>query len=97
MLIIAMITRKVGAAIAAGCTCVIKPASETPYTALALAELAERAGIPKGVINIVTAHENTKDVGSELCENPQVRKISFTGSVWHCLAMTYHRRLLVKS
>jgi acyl-CoA reductase-like NAD-dependent aldehyde dehydrogenase len=76
-----MITRKVGAAIAAGCTVVIKPASETPYTALALAELAKRAGIPKGVINIVTAHQNTKDVGSELCENPDVRKISFTGSV----------------
>jgi succinate-semialdehyde dehydrogenase / glutarate-semialdehyde dehydrogenase len=76
-----MITREVGAAIAAGCTCVIKPASETPYTALALAELAERAGMPKGVINIVTAHANTKDVGSELCENPEVRKISFTGSV----------------
>lgn len=80
-LTLAMITRKVGAAIAAGCTCVIKPASETPYTALALAELAERAGMPKGVINIVTAHANTKDVGSELCENPDVRKISFTGSV----------------
>ena len=77
-----MITRKVGAAIAAGCTCVIKPASETPYTALALAELAERAGMPKGVINIVTAHANTKDVGSELCENPHIRKISFTGSVF---------------
>jgi succinate-semialdehyde dehydrogenase / glutarate-semialdehyde dehydrogenase len=78
----AMITRKVGAAIAAGCTCVIKPASETPYTALALAELAERAGIPKGVVNVVTGHENTKDIGSELCENPNVRKISFTGSVF---------------
>jgi len=77
-----MITRKVGAAIAAGCTVVIKPASETPYTALALAELSERAGFPKGVINIVTAHANTKEVGSELCENPDVRKISFTGSVY---------------
>ena len=78
---VAMITRKVGAAFAAGCSCVIKPASETPYTALALAELAERAGFPKGVINVVTGHENTKDIGSELCENPEVRKISFTGSV----------------
>jgi succinate-semialdehyde dehydrogenase / glutarate-semialdehyde dehydrogenase len=78
----AMITRKVGAAIAAGCTCVIKPASETPFTALAIAELAERAGIPKGVVNVVTAHHNTKEVGSELCENPSVRKISFTGSVY---------------
>ena len=76
-----MITRKVGAAIAAGCTVVIKPASETPYTALALAELSERAEIPKGVINIITAHQNTKDVGLELCENSDVRKISFTGSV----------------
>jgi succinate-semialdehyde dehydrogenase / glutarate-semialdehyde dehydrogenase len=80
-LMIAMITRKVGAAIAAGCTVVIKPASETPFTALALAETAERAGFPKGVINVVTAHENTKDIGSELCENSKVRKISFTGSV----------------
>ena len=81
LLTVAMITRKVGAAIAAGCTVVIKPASETPYSALALAELAEKAGIPKGVINMVTAHKNTSDVGSEFCENPMVRKISFTGSV----------------
>lgn len=92
-----MITRKVGAAIAAGCTCVIKPASETPFTALALAELGERAGIPKGVINIVTAHENTKDIGSELCENPQVRKISFTGSVSHFKTNLTYRLLSVKS
>jgi succinate-semialdehyde dehydrogenase / glutarate-semialdehyde dehydrogenase len=92
-----MITRKVGAAIAAGCTCVIKPASETPFTALALAELGERAGIPKGVINIVTAHQNTKDVGSELCENPEVRKISFTGSVWHSKTNLTYRLLWVKS
>jgi acyl-CoA reductase-like NAD-dependent aldehyde dehydrogenase len=77
----AMVTRKLGAAIAAGCSVVIKPASETPYTALALAELSKEAGIPKGVINIVTAHKNTADVGLELCENPEVRKISFTGSV----------------
>jgi succinate-semialdehyde dehydrogenase / glutarate-semialdehyde dehydrogenase len=77
-----MITRKVGAAIAAGCTVVIKPASETPLTALALAELAHRAGFPKGVINVITANENTKDIGAELCENPNVRKISFTGSVF---------------
>jgi succinate-semialdehyde dehydrogenase/glutarate-semialdehyde dehydrogenase len=82
-----MITRKVGAAIAAGCTVVIKPASETPYTALALAVLSERAGFPKGVINIVTAKENTKAVGAELCSNPEVRKISFTGSVRFCLAL----------
>ena len=81
-LTLAMITRKVGAAIAAGCTVVIKPASETPFTALALAELSERAGIPKGVVNVVTAHQHTKDVGLELCENSDVRKISFTGSVY---------------
>jgi acyl-CoA reductase-like NAD-dependent aldehyde dehydrogenase len=80
-LTIAMITRKVGAAIAAGCTVVIKPASETPFTALAIAELSERAGFPKGVINVVTGNVNTKDIGLELCENPDVRKISFTGSV----------------
>jgi succinate-semialdehyde dehydrogenase / glutarate-semialdehyde dehydrogenase len=92
-----MITRKVGAAIAAGCTCVIKPASETPFTALALAELGERAGIPKGVINIVTAHENTKDIRSELCENPEVRKISFTGSVSHFKTNLTFRLLSVKS
>jgi succinate-semialdehyde dehydrogenase / glutarate-semialdehyde dehydrogenase len=76
-----MITRKVGAAIAAGCTVVIKPAAETPYTAIALAELAEQAGFPKGVINIVTGYSTVKDIGLELCENPRVRKISFTGSV----------------
>lgn len=77
----AMIARKIAAAVAAGCTCVIKPASETPYSALALTELSERAGIPKGVINVVTGHVNTKDIGLELCENPDVRKLSFTGSV----------------
>ncbi|KAI9470772.1 MAG: aldehyde dehydrogenase domain-containing protein [Benjaminiella poitrasii] len=77
---IAMITRKVGAALAAGCTVVIKAASETPYSALALAELGKRVGIPPGVINIIPTHEHTKDVGSELCTNPTVKKISFTGS-----------------
>ncbi|GAO51301.1 hypothetical protein G7K_5406-t1 [Saitoella complicata NRRL Y-17804] len=77
---IAMITRKVGAAIAAGCTVVCKPGAETPYSALALAELGIRAGLPAGVFNIVTGEKNTKDIGLELTTNPSVRKISFTGS-----------------
>lgn len=75
-----MITRKVGAAVAAGCSVVVKPAAETPYSALALAVLAEQAGIPKGVYNVVTAHANTKAFGKELCENKTVKKVSFTGS-----------------
>jgi len=75
----AMITRKTGPALAAGCTVVLKPAAETPLSALAMAELAERAGIPAGVINIVTTSKGSK-VGDELCRNPLVRKISFTGS-----------------
>jgi succinate-semialdehyde dehydrogenase/glutarate-semialdehyde dehydrogenase len=74
----AMITRKVGAALAAGCTVVTKPASSTPYSALALAVLAERAGIPRGVVNIVTGSAGT--IGAELTSNPIVRKVSFTGS-----------------
>jgi succinate-semialdehyde dehydrogenase/glutarate-semialdehyde dehydrogenase len=74
----AMITRKVGAALAAGCTVVAKPASSTPYSALALAELAERAGIPRGVFNVVTG--SAAVVGGELTSNPTVRKLSFTGS-----------------
>ena len=74
----AMITRKAGPALAAGCTVVIKPATQTPYSALALAELAERAGIPKGVLNILTG--DSKAIGAELCANPTVRKLSFTGS-----------------
>jgi succinate-semialdehyde dehydrogenase / glutarate-semialdehyde dehydrogenase len=76
---IAMITRKAGPALAAGCTIVIKPAAETPLCALALAVLAEAAGIPAGVINIVTSHQAAA-VGNELCSNPKVRKLSFTGS-----------------
>ncbi len=75
----AMIARKVGPALAAGCTVVCKPASETPLSALALAVLAHEAGIPPGVLNIITT-SNSKDVGKELCENPLVRKLSFTGS-----------------
>src|SRR5205085_674915 len=74
----AMITRKAGPALAAGCTVVIKPAGQTPYSALALAELGERAGIPKGVVNIITG--DSKAIGAELCANPLVRKLSFTGS-----------------
>ncbi|MEQ8666932.1 MAG: NADP-dependent succinate-semialdehyde dehydrogenase [Rhodospirillales bacterium] len=74
----AMITRKAGPALAAGCPFVGKPASETPYSALALAVLAERAGIPKGVFNIVTGSGST--IGGEMTSNPTVRKLSFTGS-----------------
>jgi succinate-semialdehyde dehydrogenase/glutarate-semialdehyde dehydrogenase len=73
-----MITRKAGPAIAAGCTVVLKPASQTPFSALALAVLAERAGLPKGVLNIVTG--SAKAIGGELTSNPTVRKLSFTGS-----------------
>lgn len=76
----AMITRKVAPALAAGCTIVVKPPSQTPLTALALAELAERAGIPAGVFSVVTTHDHTGDVGKVLCESPLVRKFSFTGS-----------------
>jgi succinate-semialdehyde dehydrogenase/glutarate-semialdehyde dehydrogenase len=75
----AMITRKVAPAIAAGCTVVIKPAQETPLSALALAELAHRAGLPKGVLNVV-ASTRAAEVGRELTQNPLVRKFSFTGS-----------------
>ncbi|WP_299620917.1 NADP-dependent succinate-semialdehyde dehydrogenase [Pelagibius sp.] len=74
----AMITRKCAPALAAGCPVVIKPASQTPFSALALAELAERAGIPAGVINIVTG--SAKEIGGEMTASPIVRKLSFTGS-----------------
>ncbi|HID2079633.1 TPA: NADP-dependent succinate-semialdehyde dehydrogenase [Klebsiella oxytoca] len=74
----AMITRKAGPALAAGCTMVLKPASQTPFSALALAELANRAGIPEGVFNVVTG--SAGEVGNELTGNPLVRKLSFTGS-----------------
>jgi succinate-semialdehyde dehydrogenase/glutarate-semialdehyde dehydrogenase len=73
-----MITRKCAPALAAGCPVVIKPASQTPYSAFALAELAERAGIPAGVINIVTG--SAKEIGGEMTSSPIVRKLSFTGS-----------------
>lgn len=74
----AMITRKAAPALAAGCSIVIKPASETPLSALALAELAERAGIPAGVLNVVVG--SSSEIGGELTSNPVVRKLSFTGS-----------------
>ncbi|MCK5719566.1 MAG: NAD-dependent succinate-semialdehyde dehydrogenase [Thiomargarita sp.] len=75
---IAMITRKISPALAVGCTVVVKPATSTPFSALALAELAERAGFPQGVINIVTG--DSREIGSELTSNPLVKKLSFTGS-----------------
>ena len=74
----AMITRKVGPALAAGCTMVVKPALETPLSAIAIGELAIEAGIPAGVINVITG--NAREIGDELLSNPIVRKLSFTGS-----------------
>jgi succinate-semialdehyde dehydrogenase/glutarate-semialdehyde dehydrogenase len=74
----AMITRKVAPALAAGCTVVVKPASQTPYSALALAALAARAGVPAGVLNVITGAAAA--IGAELTANPTVRKLSFTGS-----------------
>ena len=76
----AMITRKIGPALAAGCTVVSKSPGETPFTAAALAELAHRAGIPKGVVNFVTALKNTPEVGEVLTTSKTVKKVSFTGS-----------------
>ena len=75
---LAMITRKAGPAMAAGCTVVLKPAAQTPFSALALAELAERAGVPKGVFNVITGP--AREIGGELTSNPIVKKLSFTGS-----------------
>ena len=74
----AMITRKVSPALAAGCTVVVKPATETPLTALALAELARQAGIPPGVFNVITG--KSAEIGTELTTSPKVRGITFTGS-----------------
>jgi succinate-semialdehyde dehydrogenase/glutarate-semialdehyde dehydrogenase len=74
----AMITRKAGPALAAGCTLVCKPATQTPYSALALAELASRAGIPPGVFNVITG--SAAAIGGEMTSNPTVRKVTFTGS-----------------
>src|SRR2546425_11847613 len=74
----AMITRKAGPALAAGCTLVIKPASETPCSALALAELAHRAGFPRGVLNVVVGEAAM--IGDVIARSPAVRALSFTGS-----------------
>ncbi|MEZ0169746.1 NAD-dependent succinate-semialdehyde dehydrogenase [Microvirga sp. TS319] len=74
-----MITRKVGPALAAGCTMVLKPAAQTPLSALALAVLAERAGVPKGAFSVITTSD-AKPIGEEFCHNPKVAKITFTGS-----------------
>ena len=74
----AMLTRKLGPAFAAGCTAVVKPASQTPFTAIALAELAHEAGLPKGVLSIVTGDAAT--IGGALTASPEIRKLSFTGS-----------------
>lgn len=77
----AMITRKASAAMAAGCTCVVKPAEDTPLTALALAKLAHEAGIPNGVFNVVTSdRDNAAEVGNLLCTSPKIAGITFTGS-----------------
>ncbi len=76
----AMITRKAGGAIAAGCSTIIKPAGETPLTCNAIVHLSELAGLPKGVINVVHSLKNLAKVGKALCEDPIVRKMSFTGS-----------------
>lgn len=75
-----MVTRKLGPALAAGCTVVLKSAGETPYTAAALVSLAERSGVPKGVINLINALDNSAEIGHALCTSEVVRKISFTGS-----------------
>jgi len=78
---IAMITRKAGPALAAGCTAVLKPSELTPLTAVALSVLAKRAGVPDGVFEVVTADRDlTREVGDEMCSNPIIKKISFTGS-----------------
>ena len=74
----AMITRKAAPALAAGCTMVLKPATQTPYSALALAELSQRAGIPQGVFNVLTG--SAAAIGGEMTSNPAVRKLTFTGS-----------------
>lgn len=71
-----MATRKVGAALAAGCTVVLKPAGETPMSSLALGEIALRAGYDKGVVNVVTCLERTAECGEALCKDPHIRKVT---------------------
>ena len=78
---VALILRKAAAALAAGCSVVVKPSEETPLSALALAELGQRAGLPPGVFNVVTSdREGTPALGEELCTNPTIRAVSFTGN-----------------
>uniref|UniRef100_A0A2K5LXN5 Succinate-semialdehyde dehydrogenase n=1 Tax=Cercocebus atys TaxID=9531 RepID=A0A2K5LXN5_CERAT len=93
----AMITRKVGAALAAGCTVVVKPAEDTPFSALALAELASQAGIPPGVYNVIPcSRKNAKEVGEAICTDPLVSKISFTGSTTTGKILLHHAANSVK-
>nr|XP_044988287.1 succinate-semialdehyde dehydrogenase, mitochondrial isoform X2 [Jaculus jaculus] len=93
----AMITRKVGAALAAGCTVVVKPAEDTPFSALALAQLANQAGIPPGVYNVIPcSRAKAKDVGEALCTDPLVSKISFTGSTATGKVLLHHAASSVK-
>jgi succinate-semialdehyde dehydrogenase/glutarate-semialdehyde dehydrogenase len=73
-----MIARKMSAALAAGCTVIVKPASQTPYSALAFGDIAQQAGAPSGVINVITG--SASEIAAEMCENPNLRKITFTGS-----------------
>jgi len=75
----AMITRKAGPALAAGCAMVLKPAKQTPLSATAMAVLAEQAGVPKGILNVITSNDS-RSVGAELCKNQKIRKLTFTGS-----------------
>jgi succinate-semialdehyde dehydrogenase/glutarate-semialdehyde dehydrogenase len=83
---VAMILRKAGAAFAAGCTMIVKPSPESPVSTLALAYLAEKSGLPKGVFNVLTtSHQNTPSLSEALCQHPLVRKVTFTGSVSLCM------------
>jgi succinate-semialdehyde dehydrogenase/glutarate-semialdehyde dehydrogenase len=91
-----MITRKIGPALAAGCTVVAKSPGETPFTSLALAELAHRAGIPKGVVNVISALHNTPEVGEVLTTSPIVKKVSFTGSVRAILQPSHDIQITVR-
>uniref|UniRef100_A0A8C3YIV5 Succinate-semialdehyde dehydrogenase n=1 Tax=Catagonus wagneri TaxID=51154 RepID=A0A8C3YIV5_9CETA len=93
----AMITRKVGAALAAGCSVVVKPAEDTPFSALALAQLANQAGIPPGVYNVIPcSQKKAKEVGEALCTDPLVSKISFTGSTATGKVLLHHAANSVK-
>jgi acyl-CoA reductase-like NAD-dependent aldehyde dehydrogenase len=85
-----MIARKVAAALAAGCTCTMKPAEDTPLSTLLFAATAEEAGIPPGVINVVTASRiNTSAVGQAICNSPDVAGISFTGKLLYHIQRMY--------